>query len=110
MKYLAILLALFLLEIIYFKLAGRFNILDHPNHRTMHKGAIVRGGGMVFYLATVMYMIFQGSISWYVFGGLSMLAIVSFVDDLKELPSIIRFFTQALSIILLLIGLPTAPP
>ena len=48
MMYFAVFLVLFVLELIYFKIADRFNIIDKPNHRSAHTEITLRGGGIVF--------------------------------------------------------------
>jgi hypothetical protein len=46
--YFAVFLVLFVLELIYFKIADRFNIIDKPNHRSAHTEITLRGGGLPF--------------------------------------------------------------
>jgi hypothetical protein len=41
-------LVLFTLELIYFKIADKYNIIDHPNHRSSHTKVTIRGGGIIF--------------------------------------------------------------
>lgn len=51
MMYLAVFLVLFVLELIYFKIADRYNINDKPNHRSAHTEITLRGGGVIFPIA-----------------------------------------------------------
>ena len=41
---------LLLLELLYFRIADRFNIIDKPNQRSSHKRVTLRGGGIIFLL------------------------------------------------------------
>ncbi len=97
---------LFLSVNLYFKIADRFNIIDKPNHRSSHKEITIRGGGILFYLAYFFCELFLSQeFSTFLFSGVTLLAIVSFIDDLKGLPSNVRFPVQILSIALVLIDL-----
>ena len=49
----AILVVLFLLEIVYFRIADRFNIIDKPNQRSSHSRIVLRGGGRHLHRRTV---------------------------------------------------------
>lgn len=44
---------LFCLEVVYFKIAERFNIIDKPNERSSHSSIVLRGGGIIFMLSVV---------------------------------------------------------
>lgn len=41
---------LFVLEVLYFRLAEHFNIVDKPNVRSSHSSVVLRGGGIIFLL------------------------------------------------------------
>jgi len=43
--------------LLYFKIADRFNIIDKPNERSSHNYITIRGGGIVFWLAGVIYFV-----------------------------------------------------
>lgn len=47
--YFVILALLVVLELGYFKVADRFNIIDKPNERSSHKRIVLRGGGDLSY-------------------------------------------------------------
>ncbi len=55
MMYLAVFLVLFVLELVYFKIADRYNIIDKPNHRSAHTEITLRGGGVIFPIAFLLY-------------------------------------------------------
>lgn len=39
------------MELAYFKVADRFNIIDKPNERSSHSTIVLRGGGIIFVLS-----------------------------------------------------------
>ena len=41
---------LLVLELAYFKIADKFNIIDKPNERSSHSMIVLRGGGIIFLL------------------------------------------------------------
>ena len=48
---------LFIAMLFYFKIADKFNIIDKPNERSSHDYNPVRGGGIIFWLAGVIYFV-----------------------------------------------------
>ena len=93
---------LVLAELVYFKIADKFNIIDKPNERSSHSSIVLRGGGVIFSLAMVAWavmMVVQGE--WSVvleylpfLVGLLLVAGVSFWDDVKSLPDSVRLVVQ----------------
>ena len=93
---------LVLAELIYFKIADKFNITDKPNERSSHSSIVLRGGGVIFSLAMVAWavmMVVRGE--WSVVAeylpflvGLLLVAGVSFWDDVKSLPDSVRLVVQ----------------
>ena len=118
MMYFAVFLVLFVLELIYFKIADRFNIIDKPNHRSAHTEITLRGGGIVFPIAFLLFFIIStwGKLvhlpihdqaaenhNYLLFGiGLLLLCTISFLDDLYDLSSKIRIVFHFISVTLLL--------
>lgn len=88
-------------EILYFRVADRFNIVDKPNHRTLHERQTIRGGGIIFPFAVMLYFIFFGVESWPFAIGLLLIAIVSFIDDLGHVNTFFRFVCHLLAISLI---------
>jgi UDP-N-acetylmuramyl pentapeptide phosphotransferase/UDP-N-acetylglucosamine-1-phosphate transferase len=88
--------------LIYFKVAHKYKIVDLPNHRTMHEGATIRGGGIVIFIAVALFSLFLENPGNYFVAGLSILGITGFVDDLVDLSGKVRFPLQALSIVCIL--------
>lgn len=94
MVYVIIFCLLILLEVGYFRVADRFNIIDKPNLRSSHTTPVRRGGGVIFLFGVWLYAAFFGlSYPWFILG-LSMIAIVSFVDDIHSLPRKVRLLIQ----------------
>lgn len=46
---------LFVLELLYFRIADHFNIIDKPNLRSSHTSVTLRGGGIIFLLGVWIY-------------------------------------------------------
>lgn len=89
-QYLVFSILLFLCEIIYFKIADRFNIIDKPNQRSSHTSITLRGGGIIFFIGILLYTLFYGfQYPWFVLG-LSLITIISFADDVRPLSSKLR--------------------
>ncbi len=97
-----IFLVLLAMELAYFKIADKFNIIDKPNERSSHSTIVLRGGGVIFALSTIVWIVFQdGFGSWDLvleylpfLCGLILIAGVSLVDDIMTLPDSIRLVAQ----------------
>ncbi len=90
---------------VYFQIARKFRIVDLPNHRTMHKGATIRGGGIVVLVAMLSYMVFIDNPGTYIIIGLAIIGAVGFADDLLDLPGRVRLPLQFLSVALIILAL-----
>ena len=102
-------MVLLALELFYFKIADKCNIIDKPNERSSHSTIVLRGGGVIFGLSMLVWavlQIFHGN-SLIVFDylpflcGLILIAGVSFVDDIHSLPDLLRMIVQIVSILLM---------
>lgn len=94
MTFVIIFLMLVLLELAYFRIADRFNIIDKPNLRSSHKSIVLRGGGIIFLFGIWLYSAFFGfDYPWFI-AGLSLIGVVSFVDDIHSLPDSARLVAQ----------------
>lgn len=51
--YVVIAVLLFLVEVVYFRVAACFNIIDKPNERSSHSTVVLRGGGDYFFAGAV---------------------------------------------------------
>jgi len=90
MNYIFIFLLLFVAELAYFRAANHFNIIDKPNQRSSHTRITLRGGGVVFYIGALLYFVLQGFQYPWFFGGLTMLSLISFADDVRPQSSKFR--------------------
>lgn len=101
MIYLIIFAILFVLELIYFKIANRYNIIDKPNERSSHSRITLRGGGIIFYLGALIYFVLSGFQYPWFFLGLTMMTIVSFADDVMTLSNRVRLLVHFSSVLLM---------
>ncbi|MDZ7605066.1 MAG: UDP-GlcNAc--UDP-phosphate GlcNAc-1-phosphate transferase [Cyclobacteriaceae bacterium] len=90
---------------VYFRIARKFRIVDLPNHRTMHKGATIRGGGIVVLIAMLSYMVFIDNPGTYIIVGLAVIGSLGFADDLLDLPGRMRLPLQFLAVVLIMLTL-----
>ena len=100
-------------ELVYFKVADHFNIIDKPNERSSHSTIVLRGGGIIFAISMVIWSLTpfpsptsEGSIMliaayWPFMLGLLLIAGVSFIDDIHSLPDSLRMVVQIASILLM---------
>ena len=85
---------LFVMELVYFKIADRFNIIDKPNERSSHSTIVLRGGGIIFLLGLWIWSAFCGFQYPCFLAAVSLIAGVSFVDDIHSLSSSLRLMAQ----------------
>lgn len=82
------------MEVVYFKIAERFNIIDKPNERSSHSSIVLRGGGIIFMLSLWIWSAFFGfQYVWFLLA-VTLIAGVSFVDDIRSLPDSVRLVAQ----------------
>ena len=53
LSYGIIFVILLVLELVYFKIADKCNIIDKPNERSSHSTIVLRGGGIIFPIAII---------------------------------------------------------
>ena len=89
---------LFILELAYFKVANRLNIIDKPNERSSHNNITLRGGGIIFYFSVLLYFfVFRFQYPWFLLG-LTVIATISFADDIKPQSFLLRLVLQFIAI------------
>ena len=92
---------LFCLEVVYFKIADRFNIIDKPNERSSHSSIVLRGGGIIFMLSLWIWSAFFGfQYVWFLLA-VTLIAGVSFVDDIRSLPDSVRLVAQFAAMVMM---------
>ncbi|RWX02407.1 MraY family glycosyltransferase [Flavobacterium cerinum] len=104
MHYLIIVVLLFALELLYFKIADRYNIIDKPNHRSSHTSITLRGGGVIFPVAMLIACVMgEASIAFTV--AVVLVGVVSFIDDINPLHQLPRVISHLIAIALVLFDL-----
>lgn len=93
------------ISVVYIKLADKFNIIDKPNHRSSHTISTIRGGGILFFIAMLIFFVTSNFSYPYFILGVSLIAIVSFIDDIVTLSSNVRLPFQFMAIALCLFQL-----
>lgn len=101
-SYLIIVVILVIVELVYFFIANKFNIIDKPNERSSHSTVVLRGGGIIFPLSMIVWIGLPG-----VYGhlgvvasylpfliGLAIISTVSLWDDIRSLPDSVRLVAQ----------------
>ena len=113
--YLIIFAVLLALELLYFKIADRFNIIDKPNQRSSHTKIVLRGGGIIFLIGVWIWAAFA-SAGWlgvesrqvafpWMLAGVTLAAGISFVDDIRSLPDRVRLMAHFVAMIMILFQL-----
>ncbi len=103
LNYIIISFLLLTLTYAYYIYAIKTKILDTPSARSSHSIPTVRGGGIVFFMAVLLYFIRQFNIDYPFFlSGFIILSIIGFIDDKKNLSPKTRFPFQLIAIALIL--------
>jgi UDP-GlcNAc:undecaprenyl-phosphate GlcNAc-1-phosphate transferase len=98
---LVILIILLVIELLYFRIADHYNIIDKPNHRSSHTNITIRGGGIIFALALLLYPAYGGVVYPWFMAGLLAISFISFVDDTRPLSSKLRITVHLVAVALL---------
>ena len=111
LTYSIIAFSLVVLELIYFKIADRYNIIDKPNERSHYSTIVLRGGGVIFLMSLIVWSLTpftslthdtsmgEGSVMpiinyWPFVVGLVLISGVSFWDDVHSLHNSVRLMAQ----------------
>ena len=92
--YVIIAVILLAAELIYFRIADRFNIIDKPNQRSSHSSIVLRGGGIIFVLGLWIWAAFFGFQNIWFLIAVTLVAGISFIDDIHSLPDSVRLVAQ----------------
>ena len=95
-------------ELIYFRIADHFNIIDKPNERSSHSNIVLRGGGIIFPIGVWIWYIWLMVLGeWFMVQeycplmiAVTMAAAVSFVDDIHPLSDSVRLVNQFVAMLL----------
>ena len=87
----------------YLKIAPQYNIIDKPNQRSSHTNPTIRGAGIVFPVLFVFFVLMFGHPGGLVdlLMGIMLLGVVSFYDDVRDVPFGLRLFAQLIAVALL---------
>lgn len=97
MEYALIFIILVAVELLYFRVAARLGIVDIPNERSSHSRVTLRGGGIVFLAAAWLYAAFFGiGYPWFM-AGLTLIAVISFADDISSVSGRLRIAVHAVA-------------
>jgi UDP-N-acetylmuramyl pentapeptide phosphotransferase/UDP-N-acetylglucosamine-1-phosphate transferase len=77
------------IELIYFRIADHYNIIDHPNERSSHTRVTIRGGGVIFLFAAIGVAFLHNGYRLPVLG-IIIIGVISFLDDVFTLSSRVR--------------------
>ena len=92
--YVIIAVILLAAELIYFRIADKCNIIDKPNERSSHTRIVLRGGGILFLIGLWIWNLFFGFQYPYFLAAVTLVAGISFVDDIHSLPDLLRLIVQ----------------
>lgn len=99
--YIVVAILLLSLELLYFYVADKCNIIDKPNLRSSHTNITLRGGGIIFLFGAWIYALFFGiQYPWFL-AGLTAIAGISFVDDIRPVPNKVRLMIHFIAIFLM---------
>lgn len=99
-EYIIIAILLLLVELIYFEIANRCNIIDKPNKRSSHTQITIRGGGIIFPVGIIVAFVL-GYVSLWVTIAVVAVGTISFMDDIRPLSTLPRFFTHIMAALLI---------
>jgi len=101
MVYLVLFFLFVIIQLVYFKIANKFNIIDKPNNRSSHTEITLRGGGIIFPVSLCVAY-FLGEVSVQLTIAVLMVGVVSFIDDIKPLNVFPRFLAHFAAIFLVI--------
>lgn len=106
--YICLFAVFYFLEKGYIWYANKKGIKDNPEERSSHKNITVRGGGFLFYVAVLGYICYFGFPKLYFFVGLTIISLMSFVDDVYSLSPKTRLVCQMVALALMVSQISTS--
>lgn len=103
MSVIVIMAILFIFELVYFKIAEKYNITDKPSARGSSTFITIRGGGIIFPIAILLMGSITGFTQPFFMLGLLLVSCVSFIDDIHSLSPKVRLPLYLIGILLLII-------
>ena len=105
LEYLLVALVLLLLLLAYFKIANKYNIIDKPNERSAHTIPTLRGGGIIYWIAFLLVYVQTFPENTLLFLAITLVSVVSFIDDVRTLSNKIRLLAHFTAITLVFVSL-----
>ena len=91
--------------VIYIGVARHYRITDTPNDRSSHSYTTIRGAGIIFIITVLFWYIYDHTSNPYFLYGLVLIGIISILDDIYTINSLIRFIMQTCSVVLAILSL-----
>lgn len=85
---------LLIAELLYFRIAERFGIIDKPNQYSSHTRVALRGGGIIFLIGIWIWSVWFGLQYPWTLVAVTLAAGISFADDIHSLPNSVRLVVQ----------------
>ena len=105
-----IFIILFLCEILYSRIASKYNIVDRSGRKSSHhRGVILRGGGIIFLIGAWVWTAFYGIHYLWFMVGLTAVGAVSFADDIRPQPEWLRLVVHFTGVALMFVDLGPYP-
>jgi len=103
-KYLIIFTILSIIKVFYLKIAASKRIIDTPNHRSAHANPTIRGGGIIFIPAVILFILFfpvESQNFYFLIASILLVAVISFIDDLVSLSTLKRILFHCIAFTLI---------
>lgn len=104
MTYLIYTILFFAAEILYFKIADHYNIIDHPNERSSHAEITIRGGGIILLFSVLVAGVLNPDY-WMPALGALIIGSISFLDDRVTLSNRIRIIFHLIAVTIMFLFL-----
>ena len=88
-------------ELLYFRIADKYKIIDRPTERSSHSRIVIRGGGIIFVVGLWLWSAFFGFQYPLMLAAVTLAAGISFVDDIDSLQDGVRLAAQFATMLLL---------
>lgn len=107
MIWLVVVALLLAIELLYFRIADKCNIIDKPNERSSHTRVTLRGGGVIFYFGALLFFVTSGFCYPWFMVALTLVAFISFWDDVRSTTQGVRLLFHFLAMALMFYQLQT---
>jgi UDP-N-acetylmuramyl pentapeptide phosphotransferase/UDP-N-acetylglucosamine-1-phosphate transferase len=98
--FISLVLVSIIFELLFFRIARKVEIIDRPNQRSSHQVPTIRGGGVIFFIAVLIWFLTNNfKWPWLAFSVMAV-ALISFLDDINERPAFLRLAVHLVAILL----------